>query len=225
MKRLVTFILLFATFCFNIFPASTVSGATNDSKKIALTFDDGPDIKITPLLLDFLKEQNIKATFFVVGENVKKHPELVKRMDEEGHIVLNHSYTHMNFKTHSMDAVRNELKKTGDEIQGIIGKTPVIFRPPYGSISKLQLQTLKDEGMTSVLWDIDTVDWKNNTSKAQIIKSIGTKPHSNDIVLMHTMPKTGKTLEALKELVPQLKSEGYIFVTVDKILGVPPYKK
>jgi peptidoglycan/xylan/chitin deacetylase (PgdA/CDA1 family) len=227
MKKLISLFFLLICVSVGAFTSSEDKGVVyenpNATKLIALTFDDGPDLKMTPMLLDFLQEQGIKATFFLVGQNVKAYPQLVERINKEGHIISNHSYTHMNFKTHSMDAVKKELSDTDDAIEKIIGKRPAIFRPPYGSLSKAQKEELKKLGYTSVLWNIDTVDWKSNTSKAQIIQRVGSNPHSKDIVLMHTMPKTVKSLEALRELVPELKSKGYVFVTVDEILEVSPF--
>ena len=106
---------------------------SKESQHIALTFDDGPNPRTTPIILEELRKRKIKATFFLVGEKVEKHPELAKRIVEEGHDIGNHSYTHINLANLDKQGVKKEIEFTQGIIKKTTGKRPVLFRPPYGT--------------------------------------------------------------------------------------------
>src|SRR6184192_622570 len=132
-----------------------------DGPYIAMTFDDGPSATLTPKLLDLLAAHQIKATFFVIGENVAEHSEIVARAAREGHEIGNHSWSHPNFGKMSDDAVRRELRKTDDAIRAAIGASPKLLRSPYGSITAREKKWIADEfGYKTVLWDVDPLDWR-----------------------------------------------------------------
>src|SRR6266516_1662215 len=116
-------------------PSITFNAVHVDGPYIAMTFDDGPSAALTPRLLDLLAARHIKATFFVIGENVAEHPEIVARAAREGHEIANHSWSHPNLGKMSQEAVRSQLKRTDDAIKSAIGKGPTLLRPPYGSIT------------------------------------------------------------------------------------------
>src|SRR5207253_10725942 len=139
----------------------TFSSVHVDEPYIALTFDDGPSATLTPKLLDLLAARHIKATFFVIGENVAEHPEIVARAVREGHEIGNHSWSHTNLAKMSDDAVRSQIKRTEEAITGAIGSRPVLLRPPYGSITPRQKHLIHDDlGYEIILWDVDPLDWK-----------------------------------------------------------------
>src|SRR5689334_2700574 len=132
-----------------------------DGPYIAMTFDDGPSAALTPKLLDILAAHHIKATFFVLGEMVAQHPEILARAAREGHEIASHSWSHPNLAKMAQENVRNQLRRTDDEIKNAIGKRPTLFRPPYGSITEREKRWIHDEfGYEIILWDVDPLDWK-----------------------------------------------------------------
>lgn len=183
-----------------------------DKKKVALTFDDGPHPHYTEQLLDGLKKRGVKATFFVTGEHAELHPELIKRMSEEGHLVGNHTYSHIQLKSGNKEAFRDELIKTNEIITGITGEEVLYVRPPYGSWDKSFESELN---MFPVLWTVDTLDWCSRNVD-RITEKVVLKVRENDIILMHDYYPT--TITAALEVVDELLEKGYEFVTVDEIL-------
>lgn len=192
----------------------TVSEEKNSvqEKKIALTFDDGPHPVYTEKLLDGLKERNVKATFFVVGQNAEKCPEIIKRMSEEGHLIGNHTYSHIQLGSSNRQKFRDELVKTNEIISGITGKEVQYVRPPYGTWDK------KLEGelnMIPVLWNIDPNDWRTSDTE-RVVKNITKKAKENGIILLHDYYKS--SVDAALAVIDILQKEGYQFVTVEEIL-------
>ena len=187
-----------------IFSLPVISKTAGTPKYIALTFDDGPSRKYTPILLDGLKERGVHATFFLMGKNIEGEEDIVKRMSEEGHLIGNHSYEHI------------QLTKAGEhtqeQIEAITGKRPEYIRPPYGDWN----EELEEEiGMTPVLWSLDSLDWKlKDTGKIihQVLKDV----KDGDIILLHDIFPS--SVEAALELIDILQKEGYVFVTADELL-------
>ncbi|GAB6929661.1 polysaccharide deacetylase family sporulation protein PdaB [Paenibacillus sp. JCM 10914] len=191
------------------------------SKVIALTFDDGPDAHTTVQILDLLKQYEAKATFFVVGNRVEKHPDIVARELSEGHEIGNHSYTHPPFQNINSSRLVNELNKTQDAIFQATGIRTVLFRPPGGSYNESIVRTSKDIGMLTVLWSWhqDTLDWRK-PGVNRIVKKVLDNAHNGDIVLMHDfVPTSTQTVEALRVILPELQKRGYSFVTVSELLS------
>ncbi len=192
-----------------------VFGKTLDEageKKIALTFDDGPHPYYTEQLLDGLKKRGVKATFFVTGAHAELHPEVIKRMSEEGHLIGNHTYSHIQLKSGNKEAFKEELIKTNEIITGITGEEVLYVRPPYGSWDK-SFET--ELNMFPIFWTIDPLDWCS-TNVERIEQKIISKVGENDIILMHDYYPS--TVTAALEVVDELQKEGYEFVTVDEIL-------
>ena len=191
---------------------------------IALTFDDGPHVFLTPRLLDTLKAKGIHATFFVVGQNVKEYPAILKRAIAEGHEIGNHSWSHPNFGKMSDEAVKSELNRTSDAIEAAIGKRPTLMRPPFGSYTKAQGKWFHDEmGFTTVLWDVDPEDWHDPGPSVVIDRVLNGWPRSTgvrkgSIVLSHDIHKG--TVEAEPELIDKLIAKGYKFVTVSELIAM-----
>lgn len=181
-------------------------------KKVALTFDDGPHPYYTEQLLDGLKKRGVKATFFVTGEHASLHPEVIERMNEEGHLIGNHTYSHIQLKSSNREKFKEELVKTNEIIEGITGKEVVFVRPPYGTWDKSFEAELN---MIPVLWTVDPLDWCSK-NVACVVDKVVNKAKENDIILMHDYYES--TVTAAFEIVDQLQKEGYEFVTVEEIL-------
>jgi peptidoglycan/xylan/chitin deacetylase (PgdA/CDA1 family) len=187
-----------------------------DGTYIAMTFDDGPSEKLTPKLLDLLAAHNIKATFFVIGENLAEHPEIVSRAAREGHEIGNHSWSHPNLGKMSDEAVRRQLRQTDDAIRQATGKRPTLMRPPYGSLSQRQKQWIHDEfGYRIVLWDVDPLDWKR-PGPTVISHRILSETRPGSIVLSHDIHPG--TIEAMHDTLDQLEAKGFKFVTVSELI-------
>ena len=180
--------------------------------KVALTFDDGPHPVCTPQLLDGLKKRDVKVTFFVTGENVESYPEIVKRASEEGHLIGNHTFHHVQLTAANSDDFKKEIISTNDIIQEVTGKETSFIRPPYGSWDK---KYEKELNMFPVLWDVDPLDWCS-TNVDKIVRSVLAGTKENSIILMHD--SYDSTVTAALQVVDILKAEGYEFVTVDEIL-------
>ena len=181
-------------------------------KKIALTFDDGPHPVYTPKLLDGLKERDIEASFFITGENAERHPELVERMHREGHLIGNHTYSHIQLTKQNREQFKEELIRTNGIISGITGEEVVFVRPPYGSWDK------KFEGelnMFPVLWSIDPLDWCTKDAD-NVARRVLAKAKENAVILMHD--EYDSSVQAAFMVVDALMKEGYEFVTVEEIL-------
>lgn len=181
--------------------------------RVALTFDDGPSPKYTPLLLDGLKERNVHATFFLLGKNIKKNQKLVQRMQREGHLLGNHTYSHVQLDKISETTAKQEILRTNNEIYEAVGIYPEYMRPPYGAWKK-NLELCVE--MFPVFWDIDTLDWKSQNVEA-ILEAAGDRPEDGSIILMHD--EYGTSVEAAFLLIDRLKKNGYEFVTVDKLIS------
>lgn len=199
------------------------NGSSKDGKQVALTFDDGPDQMITPKILKVLKEHDIKATFFILGNRAKANPDLVKRIAEDGHAIGNHSWSHPNFDDISMDEALKEIEDTQEVLEDAIGYRTSLFRPPYGALSENKLDQIHQMNLAVVNWTVDTMDWSGNSSE-EILKLVHEQLNPGGIVLQHTANGTNhlaNTIEALKQMIPELKAEGYSFVTVPKLLHLP----
>jgi peptidoglycan-N-acetylglucosamine deacetylase len=189
-----------------------------DGSFVALTFDDGPQEKLTPKLLDLLAEHQIKATFFVIGQNVVEHPDIVARAAREGHEIGNHSWSHPNFGKMSDDAIHRQLRQTDDAIQQATGKRPTLMRPPYGSLSDRQKRWIHEEfGYRIVLWDVDPLDWKRPGPPA-ICRRILAETRPGSIVLSHDIHPG--TIEAMHDTLNQLEAKGFKFTTVSQLIGM-----
>ncbi len=181
-------------------------------KRIALTFDDGPDPRYTIELLDGLKEREVCATFFVMGKQAEQYPEIIKRMEEEGHLIGNHTYSHMQLKKSNREKFKEELTKTSEIIRKITGEELQYVRPPYGAWDKAFETELN---MFPVLWTIDPLDWCKSDASG-IVRNVLSKAGENDIILMHDQYPS--SVAAALEIVDTLEQQGYEFVTVEDLL-------
>ena len=197
-------------------PRITFDSVHVDGPYIAMTFDDGPQAKLTPKLLDLLAAHHIKATFFVIGENVAQHPDIVARAAREGHEIGNHSWSHPKFGKMSDQSVRRELQRTDDAIKSATGTRPTLMRPPYGSLTARQKRWIHDEfGYEIILWDVDPFDWKR-PGPAVVRNRIVKETRPGSIVLSHDIHPG--TIDAMPATLDQLEAKGFKFVTVSELI-------
>lgn len=180
----------------------------NAQNNIWLTFDDGPHPEVTPFILNVLKEEQVKATFFLVGEQMEKHPELLNQIISEGHIVANHSYSHKNGWLSNNSTYFNDIEKC----QKLIPENK-LFRPPYGKISPLQIRYLK-KNYKIILWDVLSWDFSLYTTPKKVKESVLKNTVSGSIIVFHNNKKSLKNLQPiLKEIIQALKQKGFSFST------------
>ena len=190
----------------------SASATPVETPKIALTFDDGPSAAWTPALLDGLKERGVKATFFLIGENADKNPEIVKRMAEEGHLIGNHTYHHVEITRVPDETAQEEILMTNEVITGITGEEVSYMRPPFGVWQK-NLERKLD--VMPVLWTIDPLDWTTD-NEDEIINKVVTQAGEDDIILLHDCYES--SVNAALRIVDILQKEGFGFVTVDELI-------
>ena len=178
---------------------------------VALTFDDGPNASSTPILLDGLKERKVRATFFLIGENVEKdeNEKIVKRMYEEGHLIGNHTYTHCNLSKLETGEAKKELEQTDTVIEKITGKQPVFVRAPYG---ELPVDSEQDLNRIYIGWTVDPLDWMTEDTGA-VVKTVVEEINPGDVILLHDCYPS--SVQAAIRIVDLLQGKGYEFVTVD----------
>jgi peptidoglycan/xylan/chitin deacetylase (PgdA/CDA1 family) len=189
---------------------------------IALTFDDGPDPEFTPLLLDLLKKYNIKGTFFVLGRKAEKYPDLIQRMHNEGHLVGIHNYEHWSNALMSPKRVREQVNKTANVINRIIGEKAFYYRPPWGVINLFDFFLMKQFRM--ILWSVIVGDWKSSGGKQKIKQRLLSKLRGGAVIVLHDSGQTfgadrdapAYMLEALNEFIIEALYTGYCFQRVDE---------
>ncbi len=182
---------------------------------IALTFDDGPHPELTPKLLDILRQKGVRATFFVIGSNVAKYPEIARRIVAEGHEIANHSYTHPALTKIGMARVNDEIEKTCVAIEQATGRRPIAMRPPYGALNaSVERSLLQDHGLDVVLWSVDPLDWRR-PGASEVTRRLVDGAQPGAILLAHDIHPG--TIEAMPETISRLKAEGYSFATVSQL--------
>lgn len=186
--------------------------SSQERRQIALTFDDGPHPRYTKLLLDGLKERGVAATFFVVGKNISGNEELIARMEQEGHLIGNHTYDHVKISDLSAEQACAQVERTSALVREITGKDTEFIRPPFGEWNKDMECSFT---MIPVLWSVDPLDWTTeNTAliRERILKDV----QEGDIILMHDYYRS--SVDAALDVVDALLAQGYEFVTVDKLI-------
>ena len=194
--------------------------------QIALTFDDGPNEPFTSRILDILKQHDVKATFFMIGQNVERSIEVCRRLVEEGHVIGNHSYFHprwLAFKRRKN--VTQELELAQEVICKVSGVRPNLFRPPYGIQTPWLLRAARSLGFTVIAWDNMTNDWHLGKGAEQITEAILKKAKAGGIIVLHDGRNTqqgydrASLLEALPHILIGLKQQGYHCVTIPELIG------
>jgi len=194
------------------------SSAPGPGPYIAITFDDGPVVPNTPRLLDMLAARGIKATFFTVGYNAQRNPNVIRRIISEGHEIANHTWNHPKLSGMSDAGVRNELQRSHDALKNITGVAPTMYRPPYGAITARQKQWIFNEyGYPTILWSVDPEDWRTRnaaTTRSRILAQ--TRPGS--IILVHDIHPS--SIEAMPGTLDGLLAKGFRFVTVSQLISL-----
>ncbi len=219
MKKILSFFLLVAL-ATNLMPfplsADGIRHGKEELPRIALTFDDGPHPYQTDKILALLEKYGVKATFFVVGENVSYYTDVFLREVEAGHEIGNHTYHHTVLASCTENQIKEELETTTGLIEELTGKKPTLFRPPEGNCDSIE--QARKSGYTVVLWSVDTRDWAK-TPTDEIVKNVESSVKNGSILLFHDYTsKSAHTLEALEILIPRLMEKGYEFVTVSELL-------
>jgi peptidoglycan/xylan/chitin deacetylase (PgdA/CDA1 family) len=203
-----------------------LNGSVLESK-IALTFDDGPDNKYTPAVLDVLRKYHVKATFFVLGVRAQANPAIIKQIVNEGHAIGNHSYNHANPAKMTEAQFEKQFTQTQVILRDLIGYEPKFIRTPYGALQEDQLRWAAKNGLVAVNWDIDSKDWKE-LNASQVLANILDHTHRGAIILQHSAGGANQdlsgTVKALPILIEQLKKQGFKLVTVPELLHLPAAK-
>lgn len=183
-----------------------------DQPVIALTFDDGPDPYYTLLLLDILHQQQVPATFFVTGKNIRSYPQIIKEMINSGHELENHTFSHPDLTTITKRQIKQEITMTQQAINAIDPDYHFRFiRPPYSRYNRTVLQA---SPLPLLLWTLDSSDWQK-TDCQMIIQTVCNNVKDQDIIIFHD--DNINTINAIKVIIPTLKARGYQFLTVDEL--------
>lgn len=190
------------------------------TKRVAITFDDGPHATYTAEILDILAEYNVHATFFVIGQNACEYPELVQREIEEGHEVGNHTLSHPDLNRIGREELLRQLQKTDSIIYTLTEKHPTLFRPPTGLCTETVRRAAGDMHYDLILWSVDTRDWSRHSSLQHIISEVKNNVRDGSVILFHdyTARTDHATSQALRQILPYLIQEGYTFCTVSELL-------
>jgi peptidoglycan-N-acetylglucosamine deacetylase len=196
----------------------TYNSCQVDGPYLAITFDDGPHPKLTPRLLDMLKERGVKATFYVIGQNVVQYPEIVQRMVAEGHEIGNHTFTHPSLPKIGPSRVGEEIAKSNAAIEQATGVRPTTMRPPYGAINSAITKRLNEEfDLPVILWSVDPQDWK--IRKASHVSShILQNARPGSILLAHDIHPS--TIDAMPAVLDGLLAKGFQFATVSELIAL-----
>ena len=187
-----------------------------DKKQVAISFDAAWGNDDTQTLIDILKEYDVPATFFVVGAWVDKYPESVKALSDAGHQIQNHSNTHPHMPQLSKTQMIDEIESCNKKIEAITGKCPTLIRPPYGDYDNALIEVMNELKMSTIQWDVDSLDWKENATPDSICKRVTNKVKNGSIVLFHN--DADHTPEALPNILKCLKDEGYEFVFISDLI-------
>lgn len=196
-------------------PIYSVEPQDESTKPIALTFNCAWDNDDVDTILNTLKQNNITATFFLVGQWAEKYPDSVKAIAQAGHEIGNHSYSHKDFATLDEKQLVEEISKCSGAIEQITGRVPELMRVPSGSYTDTAIAIIERMGMIPIQWDADSLDWKD-VSTRQIVKNVTKKAQPGSITLLHCGAKN--TASALPDLIEKLKKEGYTFTTVGNLI-------
>ena len=196
---------------------------TGSGHCVSITFDDGPDEVMTPKVLDILKENNIKASFFVIGSKAEKHPEIISRIIDEGHIIGGHSWSHAcDFPLQSSKAIYDELSDCEELLYDITQRRIALFRPPFGVTNPLIAKAVEEKDCINIGWSIRSYDPCENTDRKDVLKRIVSQLHDGAVILLHD--RSDKADELLAMLISALRENEYDILGLDEMLGIEPYR-
>lgn len=209
LRRLV---FLFLTLCL-----LTTGALASEGGYVALTFDDGPSGSNTKALLEMLEEKEVTATFFLCGYRMESFPSLVEALKEAGHELGVHGYSHTCFDVLCQAELQKELQETGEQIRALTGTKPVLLRPPCGAWNEMVRQEAREEGMTVILWSVDSLDWKRGDT-GEMAQRVCSQAENGDIILMHDMYR--ESIDAAARIIDTLRARGYEFVSVSELAAL-----
>lgn len=195
-----------------------IAGTRTEHKVVALTFDHSWGNKFTPAILDTLKQNNLKVTFFIMGPWAKKFPEVSKQMVTDGHEIASHGYRHENYGDMTPEWVKEDIQKSHALIKEVTGVDPTLIRPPNGHYSQKSLKATDELGYKTIIWNVDSLDWKN-PGRDVIIDRVMKRIKPGAIILMHASDTPVQTADALPILIQKIKAEGYQIITVGELLS------
>lgn len=192
----------------------------NELPEIALTFDDGPNSKTTPKILDILKDHEVKATFFVLGKSIEKNKDILKRTAAEGHSIGNHTYTHADGKITDTGKIIREFSRTSSLITKYTGMKVKHFRPPFGYENWRFLIEAEKGNYDIVLWSLDVADWDKKKNEKDMASMIARRTRNGTIILLHDGGASREAvINSLPQMIDGLKKKGYKFVTIDEMVS------
>ena len=203
-----------------------IERAKTAKKVLALTFDDGPHQKYTEAILDILQNNGIRATFFVIGKNAQRYPQIIAKIYKGGNVIGNHSYSHFYLTKLTDEKVRAELTKTSELVNAVIKKYPILFRPPYGICSARSAEITRQLGFVTIVWNDTTNDYEvEQTTPEKIAADIIKLAKPGSIIGLHDGGgNRQKTVAALPIIINTLKTAGYEFLTLPEMLNVEAYR-
>ena len=210
------------------FTGSRAGSKELGSKRLALTYDDGPNDPHTLRLLKVLAKHNVKATFFLIGRYVQQRPDIVREIVNAGHIIGNHTFSHPNLIFASASQTRKQLQECQQAMTQAIGKHSPLFRPPFGGRRPGTLGIARSLGLVPVMWNVSGEDWKSYSAD-EIKQRIRRQIRGGDVILMHDGSHTGmgadrsRTIIATDGLIAETKSEGFEFVTIPEMMKASSY--
>jgi peptidoglycan/xylan/chitin deacetylase (PgdA/CDA1 family) len=191
---------------------------TTENKSLYLTFDDGPNPRTTESLLELLSQENVPATFFLIGSEIGKYPELTELIHQAGHTVGNHSFNHNFMPSLPTRLIEREIQQTNTLLQEINGRAPTLFRPPYGMIDQRGADCLKEANMTIVYWGCVPEDW-HGVGTERVVARVCQQLSGGTLIVLHEGNQIAKqTIEATREIVLRAKAQGYTFKTLPEQL-------
>jgi peptidoglycan/xylan/chitin deacetylase (PgdA/CDA1 family) len=210
------------------YPETIVLRGQQNEMSVALTFDDGPDPRYTPQILDLLEEYNVKATFFLMGARAKSYPDLAKRIKDEGHIIGNHTYWHPNLVEQAdIGTLEREVTLTENTLADLIGFRTKLFRAPYGFLYDELVEKIAQMNYSVIGWSVDSLDWQEALPE-QIAYNVLNNVHPGAIILMHDGAEWDgdrtNTIKSLRQIIPALKEQGMGFETIPELLTIPYMK-
>jgi len=227
---IIVFIMICALFVVIGYTATTV-GVFNSEKhlpiysvetnKVAITFDCAWGAADIPTILDILKKENVKASFFIVGQWAEKFPDAVKLIANEGHDIANHGYSHLRMSTVGKEKCKSEIELCNQKLEEISGVKVKLFRPPYGDYNNTVVDTCNELGCYPIQWNVDSLDWKKEMSKQAILDRILKRTKPGSIILFHN--DTQYTVELLQKIISELKAKGIGFAAVSEMIMIENY--
>ncbi len=206
----------------NIYLRALCRSKTSE-KIVALTFDDGPHAEMTPRVLDLLKKNDVKATFFLIGRNAEQSPELVRRMVDEGHIVANHTFSHQGvFPLSSAATVADELRRCNDTLYNIIGRRPKLFRPPFGVTNPIIGGVVNDMKFRTIGWSIRSLDTVESRSRTSVCRKVLNSLRPGAVILLHD--RCANSPELLEMLISGIRNKGYRVVPITEMFNIDAYE-